>query len=98
MAASADGKENERNGVSKYRRNRLAFSFAGVPEKGFKFSLTVDSVGPVEVTVQDISEGLPEVSGMEIEPRESWMMPLQTQAMDPTKVRKSFVLERRGVS
>jgi hypothetical protein len=98
VAASVDGKEIERNGVSKYRRNRLAFSFAGVPEKGFKFSLTVDSVGPVEVTVQDISEGLPEVSGMEIEPRESWMMPLQTQAMDPTKVRKSFVLERRGVS
>jgi len=43
--------------------------------------------------VQDISEGLPKVPGSEVEPREPWMMPLQTQAMDPTKVKKSFVFE-----
>jgi len=32
---------------------------------------------------------------MEIEPRPSWMMPLQAQAMDPTRVKKSFVFEGR---
>jgi hypothetical protein len=94
VAASVDGKEIERGGVPKNRRDRLAFSYAGVPEDGFELSLTVDSSEPVEVTVEDISEGLPEVPGMLIEPREPWMMPLQTQAMDPTKVRKSFLFER----
>jgi hypothetical protein len=93
VAASVDGKEIERDGVPKNRREQLAFSYAGVPEKGFELSLTVDSSEPIEVMVQDISEGLPEVPGMEIEPREPWMMPLQTQAMDPTKVKKSFVFE-----
>jgi hypothetical protein len=94
VAASVDGQEIERSGVPNNRRDRLAFSYAGVPERGFELSLTVDSSEPVEVTVEDISEGLPEVPGMEIEPREPWMMPLQTQAMDPTKVRKSFLFER----
>jgi hypothetical protein len=32
---------------------------------------------------------------MEITLREPWMMPLQTQAMNPTKVKKSFVFEGR---
>ena len=96
VAASVDGKEIARNGVPKDRREQLAFSYAGVPEKGFELSLRVDSSAPVEVTVDDISEGLPEVPGMQIIPREPWMMPLQTQAMDPTRVRKTFVLEQRG--
>jgi hypothetical protein len=93
VAASVDGKRIDRHGVPKNLRDQLAFSYAGMPERGFELSLTVDSSEPVEVTVQDISEGLPEVPGMEIEPREPWMMPLQTQAMDPTKVKKSFVFE-----
>jgi len=92
-AASIDGKRVGRDEVPRNRRDRLAFSYAGVQEKGFELSLTVDSSDPVEVTVQDISEGLPEVPGREIEPREPWMMPLQTQAMDPTKVTRSFVFE-----
>jgi hypothetical protein len=45
------------------------------------------------MTVQDLSKGLPKVPGMWIEPRLSWMMPLQVQAMDPTKVKKSFAFE-----
>jgi hypothetical protein len=95
VAASVDGKEIERNGVPSNFRDQLAFSYAGVPEKGFELSLTVDSPEPVEVTVEDISEGLPEVPGLEVEPREPWMMPLQTQAMDPIRVKKSFVFEGR---
>jgi hypothetical protein len=94
LAASIDGKEIDRGGVPKNLRSRLAFSYAGVPEEGFELLLTAGSEGPVEVTVQDISEGLPEVPDMEIEPREPWMMPLQAQAMDPTKVEKTFTFAR----
>jgi hypothetical protein len=94
-AASIDGKKVDRNGVPEDLRDLLIFSYSGVPENGFELSLTTVSTGPVEVTVQDVSEGLPEVPGMEIQPREPWMMPLQAQAMDPTKVSKSFVLEGR---
>src|SRR5215208_4688332 len=96
VAASVDGKEIERNGEPKNRQDQLAFSYAGVPEKGFELSLTVDSSEPIEIMVQDISEGLPEGLKREIEPREPWMMPLQTQVMDPTKVKKSFVFKGRG--
>ena len=95
MTASVDGKEIERNGVPKIRQDQMAFSYAGVPEKGFELSLTVDASEPIEVMVQDISEGLPEGLKREIEPREPWMMPLQTQVMDPTKVKKSFVFKGR---
>jgi hypothetical protein len=93
VSASIDGKKVDRDGVPEDLRGLLAFSYSGVPEDGFELSLTTDSAGPVKTTVQDISEGLPDVPGMEIEPRSSWMMPLQAQAMDPTKVQKSFVFE-----
>jgi len=93
VSASIDGKKVDRDGVPEDLRGLLAFSYSGVPEDGFELSLTTDSAGPVKTTVQDISEGLPDVPGMEIEPRSSWMMPLRAQAMDPTKVQKSFVFE-----
>lgn len=94
VAASIDGKEIDRGGVPKHLRDRLSFSYAGVPEEGFVLSLRiVDSAGPVKMTAQDISEGLPKVPGMRIELRPSWMMPLRVQAMDPTKVKKSFAFE-----
>ncbi|MDQ3864779.1 MAG: hypothetical protein M3317_15025 [Actinomycetota bacterium] len=97
VAASIDGKKIDRNGVPEDLRNLLIFSYSGVPEKGFDLSLTVDSSGPVKVVVQDVSEGLPKVPGMRIKPRQDWMMPLQVQAMDPTKVEKSFVFEASRV-
>src|SRR5215207_4901048 len=93
VAASIDSREIDRKEVPEGLRDQLTFSYAGVPKDGFDLSVTTGSTGPVEVTVQDISEGLPKVPGMEIEPRPSWMMPLQVQAMDPTKVKKSFVFE-----
>lgn len=93
VAASIDGKEIERDGVPEDLRDELTFSYAGIPKDGFELSLTTNSTGPVKVTVQDISEGLPKVPGMQRESRPSWMMPLQVQAKDPTKVKKSFVLE-----
>jgi hypothetical protein len=44
-------------------------------------------------TVEDVSEGFPKVPDMRIEPRTSWMITLVVRAMDPTKVKKSFVFE-----
>jgi hypothetical protein len=38
---------------------------------------------------------LPDVPGTEIEPRQDGKMPLQAQAMDPTKVKKSFAYKGR---
>jgi hypothetical protein len=32
---------------------------------------------------------------MDVEPRKDWMMPLQAQATDPTKVGKTFTFEAR---
>jgi hypothetical protein len=51
-----------------------------------------------KVTLQDVSKGLPKVPGMQIQPRQDWMMPLQAQAMDLTKVKKSFVFEGKQES
>jgi hypothetical protein len=38
------------------------------------------------------------VSGLQIEPRSSWRMPIPVQAMDPTKVKKSFEFKGREAS
>jgi hypothetical protein len=93
LAASIDGKKVDRDGVPKDLRDLLIFSYSGVPKDGFELSLTTDSPGTIKMGVQDISEGLPKVPSMHIKPRRDWMMPLQTQAKDPTRVEKSFVLE-----
>ena len=46
-----------------------------------------------KVTFQHISEGSPNVPGMQIAPRPSWITSLLVQVMDPTKVKKAFAFE-----
>ena len=93
VSASIDGKRVDRDGVPKDLRDLLIFSYSGLSQDGFELSLTTNSVGSIKMRVQDISEGLPKVPGMQIQPRQDWMMPHQAQAMDPTKVKKSYEFE-----
>jgi hypothetical protein len=44
-----------------------AYKYVGA-EDGFELSLRIDSAGPVRITVQDISKGLPEVPRMRQSP------------------------------
>jgi len=45
------------------------------------------------LSVQDLFQGFPKVLFMRIEPKNSWVMPLRAQGMDPTKVKKAFAFE-----
>ena len=50
------------------------------------------SSGPTEVTLTDCSDGLPDVTGMEIEPRPPEFMPAFLDFRDRTAMSKSFEL------
>lgn len=55
-------------------------------------TLSVSSSEPIGVTLTDYSNGLPDVPGMEIEPRSPGFMPAPYDLRDPTAVNKRFEL------
>jgi hypothetical protein len=75
-------------------RQRLEFSYYGLPDKGFELMLQVASPAPMKITVQDLSNGLPSVPGMTMKPRPADLMPAPRDWLDPTVVVKSFTFAR----
>ena len=74
------------------QRRRLALMFYDLPEDGVEVTLSVRSTDPIDATLTDYSNGLPEVPGMEIEPRPPEFMPAVLDFRDPTAVSSSFEL------
>jgi hypothetical protein len=93
-AASLDGQPFDLSGFSQSSRQRLEFSYYGLPDKGFALTLKVSSAAPIKITVQDLSNGLPGVPGMTIKPRPADLMPAPRDWLDPTIVIKSFTFAR----
>ena len=75
VAASLDGQPFDLSGLSQSARQRLEFSYYGLPDKGVELTLQVASAAPVKITVQDLSNGLPSIPGMTIRPRPADLMP-----------------------
>jgi hypothetical protein len=94
VAASLDGQPFDLSGFSQSARQRLEFSYYGLPDKGFELTLRVASAAPVKITVQDLSNGLPNIPGMTIQPRPATLMPAPRDWLDPTMVVKSFSFAR----
>jgi MFS family permease len=94
VAASLDGHPFDLNGLSQSTRQRLEFSYYGLPDQGFELMLRVASAAPVKITVQDLSNGLPNVPGMTIKPRPAYLMPAPRDWLDPTIVVKLFTFAR----
>jgi Peptidase family M28 len=84
VAASLDGQPFDLSGFSQSTRQRLDFSYYGLPDKGFELQLKVASSAPIKITVQDLSNGLPSVPGMTIKPRPADLMPAPRDWLDPT--------------
>lgn len=94
VAASLDGQPFDLSGFSRSALQRLEFSYYGLPDKGFELTLSITSAAPVKITVQDLSNGLPTIPGVTIQPRPAYLMPAPRDWLDPTIVIKSFSFAR----
>jgi hypothetical protein len=95
VAATVDGKPFDLSLLPESAPHRLQFTYYALPEKGFELQLSIRSAAPVRITVQDVSNGLPTIPGMTIQPRPAYLMPaLIPTWRDPTMVSKSFMFAR----
>jgi hypothetical protein len=95
VSATLDGQPFDLSVFSQSERQRLQFSYYGLPERGFELTLQVASAAPVKITVQDLSNGLPSIPGMTIKPRPADLMPAPRDWRDPTIVVKSYMFATR---
>jgi hypothetical protein len=90
--ASVDGEKIAVSGIPAEQRRNFALNFYNLPEEGIEITLSVRSTEPIEATLTDYSNGLPDPPGMHIEPRPPQFMPAPYDFRDPTAVRKSLEL------
>jgi hypothetical protein len=87
----ATGPTNDNYAVPAGAR-RLPLMVHNLPAEGIEVVLAVQGTGPIAVTLQDFSNGLPEVPGMAVTPRPPQYMPAPYDFRDPTVVRTAFEL------
>jgi hypothetical protein len=97
VKASVDGQELSVAEILAEGRRGFALTFYNLPEGGVEIVLSVRSTGAIDATLTDSSNGLPEVPGMEIEPRPPEFMPAPYDFRDPTAVSKSWTLSAQKV-
>jgi hypothetical protein len=90
--ASVDGEEIAASKIPPEQRRNFALTFYNLPEDGIEITLSVRSTEPIYATLTDYSNGLPDVPGVEVEPRPPGFMPAPYDFRDPTAVHKSFEL------
>ena len=90
--ASVDGEKIAVSQIPAEQRKTFALTFYNLPREGIEITLSVRSTEPISATVTDYSNGLPDLSRMEIEPRPPEFMPAPYDFRDPTVVQKSFEL------
>jgi hypothetical protein len=90
--ASVDGEKIAVSEIPPEQRRNFALTFYNLPEDGIEITLSVRSTEPIEATLTDYSNGLPDVPGVEIEPRPPEFMSAPYDFRDPTAVHKSFEL------
>jgi hypothetical protein len=78
------------------RAGSLRVSFAAPPPEGLELLLETRTDAPLDLVVEDLSYGLPEVAGQTFRPRPGDAMPAPAyRTSDTTIVRKSFALAPR---
>ncbi|HEX5165551.1 MAG TPA: M28 family peptidase, partial [Thermomicrobiales bacterium] len=90
VAVAVDGRQLDINGVDWARDGEFPIIYRNVPDGGWQLSLTVRSIDPITVTIEETTDGLPDVPGMTIEPRPAWTMAAAGYAYDPTTVIRTF--------
>lgn len=89
--AVAAGPTNDNYAIPAATR-RLPLMVHNLPPGGLEVTLAVQGAGPIGATVQDFSNGLPEVPGITVTPRPPEFMPAPYDFRDPTVVRAAFEL------
>lgn len=90
-AATVNGQLMDLGFLPPQQRDRLMFSYYNLPQNGIDVALTIQSPQSVQLTVQDLSYGLPAISGTLITPRPPETMPAPPD-LDPTLVTKIFTI------
>jgi hypothetical protein len=90
VAAEIDGRALAVEEDSAARQGRLRLFFANVPPSGWEVTLSVRSIDPVNLVIEDIADGLPTLPGLSIQPRPDDTMPAPGFPRDATIVAKSF--------
>ncbi|PPS40963.1 M28 family peptidase [Chroococcidiopsis sp. TS-821] len=88
-SATVNGEVMDLSFLPPQQRDRLTFSYYNLPQEGIDITLTIQSPQPIQLTVQDLSYGLPDIPGKTISPRPLDMMPAPPD-LDPTLVTKTF--------
>jgi hypothetical protein len=88
--AALDGKALDLSHWPADRRARFRLAYHAVPPEGIEVALTYAGDGPVEIRVEDRSNGLPAVPGITVAPRPSDTMPAAYEMADPTIVSRSL--------
>lgn len=73
-------------------KSRLFATIQAAAGDGLEVGLTLRDASSVTVELEDRSYSLPEIDGMAIEPRQSWMMPSPTFVSDATIVRRTVTI------
>jgi hypothetical protein len=72
----------------------MHFNLYGRAAEGFVFDVIAEGEAPITLTMQDHIPTLPEVPGLEIQPRPDWMMPAPWQnAADSSLVTHTITLD-----
>jgi hypothetical protein len=85
----ATGPTND-NYVVPAETRRFPLMVHNLPAEGLELTLAVKVAGPIAVTLQDFSNGLPDVPGLTVTPRPPQYMPAPYDFRDPTVVRTTF--------
>jgi hypothetical protein len=92
VAADIEGKPLDLSAWPAQQRARFRLVYHGLRSEGVDLGLTLAEAGPVSVSLEDRSNGLPDVAGLTITPRPPDTMPAPFEMSDPTIVRRSVVL------
>jgi hypothetical protein len=92
VAASVDGKMLDLAQVTAEQRRRFVLMFYNLPQDGVEIMLSVRSAEAIRAILTDYSNDLPNIPGMQIQPRPPEFMPAPYDFRDPTVVRKSYGL------
>jgi hypothetical protein len=92
VAAAIHGQPVDVQALPVLSPQRLQLVYIAVPPDGVAVTLQVRSTQPITLALTDYSHGLPDIPGMDVAPRPPGTMPMSSDLLDPTSVRKTFTL------
>jgi hypothetical protein len=91
-AATLDGLAMDLEDYSPAADGELRFEYVSLPDAGVLLTLEIAGESPLDVTLKDLTYGLPVIEGFAIDPRPADAMPAPGLPLDGTTVVKAYTL------